>query len=175
MFIQTLQLQHFRCFDQTLVHFSPITLIEGANGCGKSSLLESLHYACYLRSFRTPSPKDLISFGQPAFFMELSIQDNLDCNSEYSILCNTLQVGFSGKKRQVKIDGNPIASYKQIIEIYRIITVTEEDLSLVKGLPELRRRFLDQALLVAQPNYASLIRNYLAVLRQRNILLSSKI
>jgi len=47
-------LKNFRCFDQIILDLDePILLVQGANGTGKTSLLEALHYACYLRSFRS--------------------------------------------------------------------------------------------------------------------------
>ena len=68
-----LQLKQFRCFEHTKLHFeSNRVLIEGANGSGKTSLLEALHYLCYLRSFRTHIPQELVFTGAPSFFIKAS-------------------------------------------------------------------------------------------------------
>ena len=72
MFIEKIQLNQFRCFDNSVVDLnSAIVLIEGNNGTGKTSLLEALHYTCYLRSFRTHLHKELARFDGNAFFIKV--------------------------------------------------------------------------------------------------------
>ena len=69
--ITNLQIKNFRCFGSLDLAFdNPITLIEGINGTGKTSLLEALHYLCYLRSFRTHLPQELVQFGHDNFFIK---------------------------------------------------------------------------------------------------------
>ena len=68
--LTTIQVKNFRCFERLSLDFtSPLVIIEGINGIGKTSLLEALYYACYLRSFRTYSPKEMVRFGQENFFI----------------------------------------------------------------------------------------------------------
>lgn len=146
MQLTQLQLKHFRCFkDVTITFENPIVLIEGANGAGKTSLLEALYYACYARSFRTHNPTELVEFNHQSFFVKIKfINDNQ---------AHELQVGFADKKRLIKLDHNAVATYKELLDHYRVITITEDDLELIKGAPEERRRFLDQAVLLQNPDY----------------------
>ena len=158
--IQRLQVKNFRCFpSQTIDLNSPVVVIQGGNGSGKTSLLEALHYACYLKSFRTHIPRDLIAFEEGNFFI------NVTCR-EHSIT-----VGTSRGKKQVKVDQKPITSYKQLREYYRVITITEDDLELVKGSPEKRRSFLDHALLLLESSLSTVYKQFKQVLEQRNALL----
>lgn len=158
--IQRLQVKNFRCFlSQTIDLNSPVVVIQGGNGSGKTSLLEALHYACYLKSFRTHIPRDLIAFEEDNFFI------NATCR-EHSIT-----VGASRGKKQVKVDQKPVTSYKQLREYYRVITITEDDLSLVKGSPEKRRSFLDYALLLLESSLSVVYKQFKQVLEQRNALL----
>jgi DNA replication and repair protein RecF len=158
--IQRLQIKNFRCFSSATFDLdSPVVVIEGLNGSGKTSLLEALHYACYLKSFRTHIPRDLIAFEADNFFI------NATCND------HAITVGSSGSKRQVKIDQKVITSYQELREHYRVVTVTEDDLSLIKGSPEKRRSFLDYALLLLDTSLAPLYKRFKQVLEQRNALL----
>lgn len=159
----SLALTHFRCFQQLELDLNkPIILIEGCNGSGKSSILEALHYACYMRSFRASSPLQMIGFTQEALSVKITgITDNESWN---------LVVGACAEKRQVKLDGKAITSYKQILDRYRVITITEEDLELMQGYPESRRSFLDTTLFVMSPDYILIMRSYLKTLKQRNAL-----
>ena len=165
MYIQSVTLKNFRCFSAFTLDFdSPITLIEGANASGKTSLLEALHYACYLRSFRTHLPREMLAFGQDTFVIKVH---GTSSESDWN-----LHVGFSGKKRLIKIDEKHISSYKELVERYRVISSIEDDLMLIKGGPDIRRTFMDQSILLENPTLISTMRRYSTVVDQRNALLA---
>jgi DNA replication and repair protein RecF len=125
-------------------------------------LLEALHYMCYLRSFRTYSPDQLVQFGKDNFFIKMHLQAQEE---------NEIQIGFADKKRLVKINQQPISSYKQLMDYYRVVTVTEDDLNLIKGGPEQRRLFLDQAILLNDAESIQLFKKFRHILENRNALL----
>lgn len=165
MRITHVQLKHFRCFNTLDISFDhPMILIEGLNGTGKTSLLEALHYLCYLRSFRTYSPQELIQFGQDTFFIKARMHS--EHNESYD-----LQVGFSNKKRLVKINDKAVSTYKELLDFYRIITLNEDDLLLIKEGPDLRRLFIDQAIILSAPSHAALSRRCRDIIDNRNALL----
>ncbi|HZW60886.1 MAG TPA: DNA replication and repair protein RecF [Candidatus Babeliales bacterium] len=166
MFLKELQLKHFRCFAQKNISFeSPLVLIEGINGTGKTSLVEALHYLCYLRSFRTHSPRELLQAGQSTFFIK-AIFNHLEQEGDQE-----LQVGFSGAKRLVKINQKVVCSYKELIDHYRIITLTQDDIELIKGGPEIRRAFIDQVILLYDPEFIAKIRLVRQIADNRNRML----
>jgi DNA replication and repair protein RecF len=161
-----LQLKNFRCFGQLQLTFeSPYVLLTGANGVGKTSILEALHYMCYLRSFRTHSPRELITAGSTEFFVKIQL------NISASATSHAIQVGFSHNKRLVKIDQKPVVSYKELMTYYRIVSITESDLALVQDGPYSRRLFLDQTLLFLDEEYAQMLKTYRRIVDQRNALL----
>lgn len=165
-----IQIKDFRCFEKLELKFeSPIILIEGDNGSGKTSLLEALYYGCYLRSFRTGSPKELIRFGSNSFFVKMAVKNKLDAQT----FAHDIQVGFSKGKRVVKVDHKAIGSYKELMDHYRIISLTDDDMQLVRGAPQERRSFIDQALLLNDPSYGQTLRDFRTVVDNRNALLYS--
>lgn len=166
--VKRLELKNFRCFTKKIITFEqPTTLVEGENGIGKTSLLEALYYSCYLRSFRTHSPKEMVGFGAEGFFIKIDVERCQDS----VIYQQQIQVGFYQGKRRVKIDSKPIASYKELMSCLRVVGLTEDDMCLIKGSSQERRIFLDHALVLEQHDYA----HQLALLRQivltRNALL----
>jgi len=168
--VTKIEIKDFRCFESlTLALDSPIVLIEGDNGSGKTSLLEALYYGCYLRSFRTNSPKELIRFGSNSFFVKMTVRNQMADQS----FAHDIQVGFSRGKRVVKIDQKSIGSYKELMDHYRIISLTDDDMQLVKGAPQERRSFIDQAVLLNEPDYAHKFRDFRTVVDNRNALLYS--
>ncbi len=167
--LKYLQLKNFRCFKEFEVDIqAPYVLFAGANGVGKTSLLEALYYACFLRSFRTHIPKELISFGKQEFFIKISL-DTMTNQVPHAI-----QVGFAPHKRLVKVDQKPITSYKELMTYYRIVSVTESDLDLIQGSPQNRRLFLDQILLFLDATFATILKDYRQVVDQRNALLQQR-
>ena len=152
-----------------------ISVITGENGAGKSSLLEAIHYLCYMRSFRTHSPRDLIRFESDNFFVKASFLDNALVFGNGNKLCDELQVGFSQNKKIVKLNKKNISSFKDLMDYYRIVTLTEDDLWIIKGGPDVRRSFLDQAVLLCDYTFLDKIKEFKKVLEQRNRLLQNDI
>lgn len=166
--VKRLELKNFRCFTKKIVTFGePTSLIEGENGIGKTSLLEALYYSCYLRSFRTHSPKEMVAFGAEGFFIKIDIER---CEG-LEVAHQQIQVGFVQGKRRVKIDGKPIASYKELMSCLRVIGLTEDDMCLIKGASQERRVFLDHALVLEQNDYAHQLSILRQILLTRNALL----
>lgn len=160
-----MQLKNFRCFTNFEIELDhPIILIEGLNGTGKTSLLEALHYICYLRSFRTYSPQELVQFGADTFFIKARV--NVEHHESYD-----LQVGFGNKKRLVKVNEKAVSTYKELLDYYRVITLNEDDLLLIKEGPDLRRLFIDQAIILSQPEHAAMSRRVRDIIDNRNALL----
>jgi len=134
-------------------------LIEGNNGSGKTSLLEAIHYLCYVRSFRTHIPHDLVHFGNDTFFVTATIEND------------QVTIGSTGTKRQVKINQKAITSHKELRSVCRVVTVTQEDSDIVTGSPEKRRAFLDHALILYNDQLTHTLKTFRHILESRNAFL----
>lgn len=167
MRIKSVQVNNFRCFGNERIECDdPFVILQGKNGAGKTSLLEAIHYGCYLRSFRTHSAQELIKIGEKHFFIKI-IFDHQAFGDEYE-----LTIGYSPQEgRLVKLNKKPIHSYKELISLYRVITLTTDDIALVAGTPEKRRSFLDFSLLLQDPGLTTTFRRYRTIVDQRNAVL----
>lgn len=141
-------------------------IIHGKNGSGKSTIIEALHYSCYLKSFRTSTNRDVIELGSPHFFIHVDFMLQASESQEH------VSIGFSEVDgKLVKLNQKPIQSYKELIQLYRIITLTALDLELVSGAPALRRDFLNYALMLSKPSLLSIFKQYKTILENRTKLL----
>lgn len=168
--LKNIQLKGFRCFDNIQLNLdAPLVLIEGDNGTGKTSLLEAVHYLCYLRSFRTHRAQEIVQFQKPGFFVKAAFtaQDMHGIDEAHE-----LQVGFESKKRLVKMNQKSVRSYKELMDHFRVVTLTEHDLTLIQGAPEVRRSFIDQVLVLQNPELAKQLREYRKIVSNRNALLA---
>jgi DNA replication and repair protein RecF len=106
-----------------------------------------------------------MSFESDSFFIKVQLADSLGTPTD-------IQAGFSGKKRLVKVDQKAVQSFKELMQFYRIVTITEDDLHLIKGGPDVRRAFVDQAMVLFDPEVAVALRSFKAVAENRNALLA---
>lgn len=169
MIIQSLTVRNFRCFSESKINFDGrVVVMHGPNGSGKSSLLEAMHYCCYLKSFRTSAHRDMIKGDQDHFFIGLDVvQESLGT-------LDAITVGYSGAEgKVVTCNQKPVRSYKELVAQLKIITLTADDIELVSGAPESRREFLNYALVLQDEGYWPLLKQYRTILDQRNQLLAT--
>lgn len=165
MRLEKIELKNFRCFSKMSFDFSSdIVIIYGNNGSGKTTIIEALHYLCYLSSFRSRLPGEIAQFESDSFFIKGTVaQDNYEQVE--------IQVGYAKKQKIAKIGQSPISSYKELFPYYQIVTLTVDDLELIQGSPIIRRNFIDQAILLANPEFMEPLKRLKQILQQRNALL----
>ncbi|MBP6869736.1 DNA replication/repair protein RecF [Candidatus Babeliales bacterium] len=166
MRLEKIELKNFRCFKKETFNFgSDVTIIYGNNGSGKTTIIEALHYLCYLSSFRSRLPAEIAEFESESFFIKgFVIQHDNELLD--------IQVGFANKQKVAKIGQKAIASYKELFPYYQVVTVTIDDLELIQGSPIIRRNFIDQAILLDHPESMEVLKRFKLILQQRNALLS---
>lgn len=168
MFLQELELQNFRCFKQSLFQFiKPATIVIGNNGVGKTTLIEAIYYLCYFKSFRASTIKELIHVSSDSFFLKGNFYQNKDLTDQH-----VLQVGYSAAKKSIKLDQKPVLSYKDVLTIFQVVTLTENDIDLINGAPVHRRAFIDQAVLMSDLEVLPMYRQLRQIVAHRNAILS---
>jgi DNA replication and repair protein RecF len=162
--LKRLKLFNFRNYDHCQIDFQPgLNILLGANGQGKTNLLEAVYYLALLRSFRTTQISNLKQWNQSGFYLEGKC-----CHKDGSEF--TLTVSY-GAERKLSVDGMPVHKTSEFITRFICSTFIPEDLEIVKGGALLRRRFLDIALSQLSNLYLSDLQQYNNALRSRNIML----
>lgn len=169
MRLKTIELQNFRCFQQATFDVDhDITIIHGKNGAGKTSLVEAIHYLCYVRSFKTRTLHELAHVDSLDQFL---LKGDIEFESSGFIQNHAIQIAYAQKKKKVKIDQKALSSYKELFSFCQVITTTQDDIEIIRGGPGHRRDFIDEALLLDKPGYVAVLKKYHATLDQRNALL----
>lgn len=172
MRLKTIELQNFRCFQQATFNVDhDITIIHGKNGAGKTSLVEAIHYLCYVRSFKTRSLQELAHNDDINFLDQFLIKGDIEFEVSGLLQNHVIQIAYAQKKKKVKIDQRALSSYKELFSYCQVITATQDDIDIIRGGPGYRRDFIDEALLLDKPGYLVLLKKYHATLEQRNALL----
>lgn len=165
MDIKSLRLRNFRNYSDEYFEFSPQTnLIYGDNAQGKTNILEAVNMASTGRSYRAKQDTQTIKFGEDFSQIILIYRDK---NREYKICVNILSNG----KKSITINNVPINKLSVLVNYLNVVVFSPEDLDLVKGTPQSRRRFIDTALSSVSPRYLSELVTYYKALSQKNSLL----
>lgn len=165
MRFQYLRLQNFRniAFAELDLQADRSFLV-GANGQGKSNLLEALGLVTALRSFRTQSMSALTRQGESGFTGVYSVQHESLGRTELEV-----QSGSGGRK--VQLDGQRVSRLGDFIGRFPVVPLSAGDLMILRGAPAERRRFIDLTLSAIDPVYYDALRNYHKGVAERNRLL----
>ncbi|MEO6309695.1 MAG: DNA replication/repair protein RecF [Leifsonia sp.] len=166
MRVTHLSLTDFRNYRQADVPFRPgSNLIVGRNGQGKTNLVEALGYLSTLGSHRVSNDTAMIRAGLDAAIIRAKLEYN-----GREILAE-VQLNRTGQNRgQVN---RSVIRMRDLPRYFSSVLFAPEDLALVRGDPSVRRRFLDELLILRTPRLAGVLADYDRVLKQRNTLLKS--
>ncbi|KQT01886.1 DNA replication/repair protein RecF [Cellulomonas sp. Leaf395] len=172
MYVAHLSLTDFRSYAQVELPLEPgITALVGPNGQGKTNLVEALGYVATLGSHRVPTDAALVRAGTTRAVVRAKVVRELEPGRPRSTLVE-IEV-TPGKANRARVNGGSPTRARDVLGILRTVLFAPEDLSLVKGDPDGRRRFLDDLLVQLTPRVAGTVADYDRVLRQRSALLKS--
>ena len=167
MRVERLEVIDFRNHDRAAVDPpAGVSVLVGANGVGKTNLLEAVGYLATLGSHRVGQDASLIRAGATAAVIRAAVQ-----RAGRRLLVDVeLRPGTGVRGR---VNGAPVPRARDLLGVVRATVFAPEDLGLVRGDPEERRRFLDTLATQRLPRYHGSRQDYDRVLRQRNTLLRS--
>jgi DNA replication and repair protein RecF len=164
MKIQRIQIHSFRnIVDAELFPGEKFNIIVGNNAQGKTNILESIFLLGTMKSFRMVKNVDLITYDHPyALVKGWGVRDGV-------VREITLSIRSSGKKAFV--DQKPVVRPADFFGTINTVVFSPEDIAMVRGLPEMRRRYLDRAIFSGDTGYLSIHHEYFKILKNRNALL----
>ena len=164
MRIEGLELISFRNYTRLALSLpGSLHLFLGGNGQGKTNLLEAIYLVATGRSMRAGRDEEMIRWGAPQAEVRLEAES---LRGRYE-----LQVVLTPRGKRAYVNGNWVRRLGELLEYLSAVLFVPDDLHLVKGGPEARRRYLDGQLVQALPAYREALAKFQRILRQRNRLL----
>ena len=170
VYVDHLQLTDFRSYESVdLPLEAGVTTFVGANGQGKTNLVEAIEYLSTMSSHRVASEVPLVRTGAIRAVVRAKVVAGLDDSRQL-----TLELEINpGKANRAKLNRSPLRQAREIVGVLRTVVFSPVDIAIVKGDPSERRRFLDDLIVARWPRLAGVRADYERVLKQRNTLLKS--
>lgn len=144
-------------------NFAPgLNILHGANAQGKTSWLEAVGLLATTKSFRTSVTREVIAYDRSESLLRGVVSRGaLVKELQLQLLPSAKQTFLNGKRE-------PLARY-----LGNLVTIafTADELEVVRGAPEARRRFLDRGVFAIHPAYLGTLTDYNRILKQKNSLL----
>lgn len=164
MWIEHLELSNYRNYEKLELTFSPgINVFIGENAQGKTNIMESLYVLSMAKSHRTANDKELIRWESEYGKIKG------DVHRKYGKL--PLEIILSKKGKKAKVNHLEQRRLSDYIGQLNVVMFAPEDLHLVKGSPQVRRRFIDMEIGQISPVYLHDLLMYQKLLKQRNHIL----
>jgi DNA replication and repair protein RecF len=170
VYVDHLSLTDYRSYPSVDVALtSGVTVFVGANGQGKTNLVEAIEYLSTLTSHRVASEVPLVRAGAEQAVVRAGVRAGLADDRRI-----VLEIEINpGRSNRARLNRSPLPRPRDIAGMLRTVVFSPEDLSVIKGDPAARRTFLDALVVNRWPRMAGVRADYDRILKQRNTLLKS--
>jgi DNA replication and repair protein RecF len=165
MLLESLEAQHFRNLNGKILCNKGLNIIFGENGQGKTNWLEAIYLLATTKSFKTAKLSETICFGEELAIVKGVVQQSAEIhrNLQVFLQANTKTLSVNNKKETIN---------RYLGELHAVIFNSDE-LEIVRGTPEARRKFLDGGIVSIYPPFVQTLTDYNRVIRQKNSLLQT--
>lgn len=163
MILATLAVQGWRNIDGKASWGDNLNIIYGDNGQGKTNWLEAIYLLATTKSFRTQKLQEAVNFNEDLAIVKGQVARTQDVSRQ-------LQVAIQGNTKSLSVNGKRETATEYISQLH-VIAFTADDLEIVRGGPEARRRFLDRGIVALNHGYIQTLADYNRVIKQKNRLL----
>ena len=163
MQLKALSCLNFRNYaDLRFAPDAPVVCLTGPNGAGKTNLLDAIYYLCIGKSYFNPVDQLNIRHGATFLRLEGSLLTDDGTSHDATIVYE------QGKRKQLTVNGVPEPKLADHFGRFPVVVIAPDDVVLVNGGSEERRRFMDFVLSFTDRDYFNHLLTYTRVLQQRN-------
>lgn len=160
MWIKKIKINNFRNYEKEEIDLEKkINIFYGQNAQGKTNIIEAIFLCSLGKSFRTKKDKELIKLNEQNAIVEVEYEKS-DRDGKIKIEI--------GNKKNIYLNGIKIKKLSELLGNLNIVIFTPDDINILKGGPQNRRRFLDIMISQLRPNYMHILNLYIKTMEQRN-------
>ena len=160
MLIKKIKIKNFRNYESEEINLEKnINIFYGQNAQGKTNIIESIFLCSLGKSFRTKKDKEMIKLNEQNALVEVEYEKS-DRDGKIKIEI--------GNKKNIYLNGIKIKKLSELLGNLNIVIFTPDDINILKGGPQNRRRFLDIMISQLRPNYMHILNLYIKTMEQRN-------
>lgn len=165
MLLTELQARNFRNLRGETGCGTGLNILLGDNGQGKTNWLEAIFLLATTRSFRTAKLSEAIRFDEASALLvgKIRVSDQIE---------HELRIVLDGNTKAFSVNGKRESIQRYLGELHAVIFNADE-LDVVRGTPDRRRRFLDESIIAIHPPYVQTVSDLAKVLKQKNSLLQA--
>jgi DNA replication and repair protein RecF len=167
MLLESIEAHDFRNLSGKVFWGPGLNIIYGHNGQGKTNWLEAVHTLARTKSFHTQHLQESIRFGAQVARINGRVAHGGDIHRE-------LQIVLHGNTKSISINGKREPLSRYLAELY-VVALTADELEVVRGQPDARRRFIDRGVASLQPSYSQTLADYSRVIKQKNRILQDSL
>ena len=160
MWIKKIKINNFRNYEKEKINLEKnINIFYGQNAQGKTNIIESIFLCSLGKSFRAKKDNEMIKLNEENAIVEVEYEKS-DRDGKIKIEI--------GNKKNIYLNGIKIKKLSELLGNLNIVIFTPDDINILKGGPQNRRRFLDIMISQLRPNYMHILSLYLKTIEQRN-------
>lgn len=163
MLLESLEVHNFRNLSGKILWGNGLNIIYGDNGQGKTNWLEAIYLLATTKSFRTGHVHEAIRFNEDLAVVRGRVVQSAEVSRD-------LQINLQGNTKSISVNGKREAVTRYLGQLHAV-AFTADELNIVRGLPEARRKFLDRGVVALHPAYVQTLADYNRVIKQKNRLL----
>ena len=152
MLLESLEAQNFRNLNGKLTFGKNLNIIAGENGQGKTNWLEAIYLLATTKSFKTARLQEAINFAAQLAIVRGTVHQGEDIN-------RVLQVALEANTKTLSVNNKKETIHRYLGELHAIIFNSDE-LEIVRGTPEARRKFLDGGIVSIYPPFVQTLTDY---------------
>jgi len=165
MLLESIEAKNFRNLQGSIIFNDGLNILAGENGMGKTNWLEAIAVLSSARSFRTARLQDSISFGDQTAMIGGRVRESPEIVRE-------LRIVISGNTKTVTVNAKKETVSSYLGQLHAVVFNSDE-LEVVRGQPDARRRFLDTGIVSLHPPFVQVFADYNRVIKQKNALLQT--
>ena len=160
MWIRKVKIKNFRNYEEQEIELEKnVNVFYGENAQGKTNIVEAIFLCSMGKSFRAKQDKEMIKLDSQNAVIEVEFQ-KIDRDGKIKIQL--------GNKKIVYVNGIKIKKLSELLGNLNVVMFNPDDINILKGGPQNRRRFLDIMISQLKPNYMHTLSLYSKTIEQRN-------